>query len=338
MLEAPVRATRSRSQRRAVEDEDRGFRGPDSGRYGGEGEKEEHWLGIMGLRVETSWDDPQAFRGWQLPPRRHRGFTLVEILIVCSLIVLLLSIVLPSFAGARERARLAVCAANMSQLGKQTQDYLVDSFQRMPITGGFQAMHEFSNMTCPNDPDPWTMPADISGFDDDMSMSIGMNTEFYVWLTTHMQIDRPSDVCVYFDGTPALGPQFTVDETFTSGINWTNAGNGMPKVDILHRPPGNPENLRPITIAITALPAHIRHGCLFGAFDTNRVDVGANISTYFVPRHPVSYDVGNVLFADWHVDYQIGLTDQNFMFPGGGSVSTTITRTPVVPPNPRGHP
>lgn len=57
------------------------------------------------------------------------GFTLVELLVVVGIIVLLLSIVLPSLSGTRELAERSVCQSNIRQLHLANQGYAVDNRQ-----------------------------------------------------------------------------------------------------------------------------------------------------------------------------------------------------------------
>ena len=57
---------------------------------------------------------------------RFSGFTLVELLVVVSIIALLISILLPSLRNAREQAKITVCLANLSGLGKASLTYSAD--------------------------------------------------------------------------------------------------------------------------------------------------------------------------------------------------------------------
>jgi prepilin-type N-terminal cleavage/methylation domain-containing protein/prepilin-type processing-associated H-X9-DG protein len=60
-------------------------------------------------------------------PSKASGFTLIELLVVVSIIALLLSILLPSLAHARQQGKKAVCLSNLHQLGLASQMYLDES-------------------------------------------------------------------------------------------------------------------------------------------------------------------------------------------------------------------
>jgi prepilin-type N-terminal cleavage/methylation domain-containing protein/prepilin-type processing-associated H-X9-DG protein len=62
----------------------------------------------------------------------RRGFTLVELLVVIAIIALLLGILLPSLAHARELARRVACAANTRSLGLALSYYTNDSDEWLP--------------------------------------------------------------------------------------------------------------------------------------------------------------------------------------------------------------
>ena len=61
-----------------------------------------------------------------------RCFTLIELLVVVSIIALLVAILLPSLAKAREQAKRTVCQSNLHQVGLAVFAYALDNQQRSP--------------------------------------------------------------------------------------------------------------------------------------------------------------------------------------------------------------
>ena len=66
-----------------------------------------------------------------MPFLKPRAFTLIELLVVIAIIGLLLSILLPSLAAARESARAVYCRANLAELSRSATLYTVD-YEKFP--------------------------------------------------------------------------------------------------------------------------------------------------------------------------------------------------------------
>lgn len=65
--------------------------------------------------------------------RKARGFTLIELLVVVAIIALLISILLPSLARARELSKRTVCAANLKGTGNGFATYATANNDDWPI-------------------------------------------------------------------------------------------------------------------------------------------------------------------------------------------------------------
>ena len=71
-------------------------------------------------------EEPKDYRGEYYPvakPKKHDGFTLVELLVVIGVVGVLLSLLMPALAGARRDANQIVCAANLAGIGQMIVVY-----------------------------------------------------------------------------------------------------------------------------------------------------------------------------------------------------------------------
>ena len=68
--------------------------------------------------------------------RRSRGFTLIEIMIVITIMAMLAAIMIPNFKHARARAQLSNCVGNCKNLATVLELYAVDNDGRFPALAG----------------------------------------------------------------------------------------------------------------------------------------------------------------------------------------------------------
>ncbi len=74
---------------------------------------------------ETMQDNPSA--------RQRPAFTLVELLVVISIIALLIALLVPSLRRAKEQGRTAVCLSNLKQIGNATVMYVNENRDWVPV-------------------------------------------------------------------------------------------------------------------------------------------------------------------------------------------------------------
>lgn len=84
---------------------------------------------------------------------RRRGFTLVELLVVIGIIAVLISILLPSLARARESAVSLQCLNNLRQIGMAFASY-EGQYNNFVIPGG-------THYTQPGEPVDWTQMVEL---------------------------------------------------------------------------------------------------------------------------------------------------------------------------------
>jgi prepilin-type N-terminal cleavage/methylation domain-containing protein/prepilin-type processing-associated H-X9-DG protein len=63
----------------------------------------------------------------------HRGFTLVELLLVIAIIAILAALLLPALASAKEKSKGIACLSNLKQLGIAIRSYADDNFGNIPF-------------------------------------------------------------------------------------------------------------------------------------------------------------------------------------------------------------
>ncbi len=108
--------------------------------------------------------------------KTRRGFSLIELLLVMSIIALLISILLPALSRSRQIARSAVCLSNLHTMSMAVQMYADANDGRLPAVGlahggsvdeGSAWINSMSReygslgvTKCPDDRSPyWTTPA-----------------------------------------------------------------------------------------------------------------------------------------------------------------------------------
>src|SRR5262249_30210718 len=62
----------------------------------------------------------------KVTPSGRPGFTLIELLVVVAIIALLIAILLPSLARAKEQGKIAACLANLKAIGVAAASYEAD--------------------------------------------------------------------------------------------------------------------------------------------------------------------------------------------------------------------
>src|SRR3954451_3369851 len=91
-----------------------------------------------------------------MSPRKHSGFTLVELLVVIATIGLLVALLLPAIQSAREAARRTQCKNNLKQIGLGCLNH-ADAHKFFPSGGwGFDWTADPNRGYGPDQPGSWS--------------------------------------------------------------------------------------------------------------------------------------------------------------------------------------
>ena len=227
----------------------------------------------------------------------RRAFSLIELLVVISIIGLLAALLLPALKQGRESARAAACASNLRQIGMATQMYLDDHGRFFPYftTAGADRLWYFG-LESPYNPSggPGARHIDLT------------KAKLYSYLQTL----HGAEVCPSYDYHSPLWRQKFDQITYGYGFNiYGLTTNNVGKAPSEVRDPARiicfADTAQVNTIQPPASPSHpMLEESYFVEFSNLRIP-----TTHF--RHK---SFANVLFCDNHVEplpMAPGTLDQN---------------------------
>ena len=101
--------------------------------------------------------------------QRRPGFTLIDLLVVISIIALQIALLLPALKQAREVARQTQCLSNTRQYGMTLSTVATDNDDRLPMLNGTDIsvtdyVTEFTRIMGSRDVEVWWCPTDVDRF------------------------------------------------------------------------------------------------------------------------------------------------------------------------------
>jgi prepilin-type N-terminal cleavage/methylation domain-containing protein len=165
--------------------------------------------------------------------RTRKGFTLIELLVVVAIIALLISILLPSLARARELAKRTVCAANAKGIGTAIATYANENESVWPVAAYSESSRypSGSGITYIGELDPTpTLARDVMSVPDvaGTTGSTAVSTTRGFWMLVQEGAEAPGQfVCPSSDDTKDTVDQVELVYDF-EGINTVSYGIQVP--------------------------------------------------------------------------------------------------------------
>ncbi|MCH8052743.1 MAG: prepilin-type N-terminal cleavage/methylation domain-containing protein, partial [Planctomycetes bacterium] len=115
---------------------------------------------------------------------RFSGFTLVELLVVIGIIALLISILLPSLARAREQSRMTKCVSNQREIGKGAAVFQNDHKDRLQLVASQRVVGGTGGQSAVDRVDPTRTTFEYYDYPEneyDGSLASLRNKELVIW-------------------------------------------------------------------------------------------------------------------------------------------------------------
>jgi prepilin-type N-terminal cleavage/methylation domain-containing protein/prepilin-type processing-associated H-X9-DG protein len=182
----------------------------------------------------------------------RRGFTLIELLVVVAIIALLIAILLPSLARAREQAKQAVCASNVKMLNTAAIAYVTDWNAYVGFSTGsdrkmllFPYVNQGRNNADVSGSQVWSCPATLNA---QTQAGYGFNTKLN-W-RPFSAVRRPVETVALGDGG-RLDTGAALVDSLTTQLNAPTS----PTTSTCLRP--NPRHLRGTALNVGFVDGHV---------------------------------------------------------------------------------